>query len=222
MLRHPTKKELMAYAEGRMKGQISAKTGRHVAKCRRCSAEVNAIRASLEFVVGAPGLVPTEALTQGILAAARKERQAAGAAHGRGWLVFRAARGLACAAAVILVAMVSFHGALMSPEKQHMGRIADETSRGKIAKAPSAEDIRKTAVEVSTLAEAVSSRYDDASPSLQERQHRRTVLALDADLSAALVALQENPGCTRAGELVNANLQRQALALKKLYVERSL
>lgn len=222
MLRHPAKKELMAYAEGRMKGQISASIGRHVAQCKRCSAEVNAIRASLEFIMDAPGLVPTEALTQGILVAARKERQSMRSGHSRVRFVFRAAKGLACAAAVILVAMVSFHAALMSPEKHHTARISNETSRGKTAEKPSAEELQKTAVEVSTLAEAVSSRYDDGAPSLQERQHRRTVLALDADLSAALTALQENPGCTRAGELVNANLQRQALALKKLYVERSL
>jgi hypothetical protein len=110
---------------------------------------------------------------------------------------------------------------LASPQSGHAGGIAEETSR-KIARIPSPEEIHKTAVEVSTLAEAVGSRGDTVRLSLEERQHRRTVLALDADLSAALVALRENPGCRRAGDLVNANLQRQAQALKKLYVERSL
>ncbi len=221
MLRHPTKKELMAFTEGQMEGRISAKTARHVTKCKRCSGEVKGMRTSLEFMVEAPELAASEGLTSSILTAARRERRAVRMARSRRRVVFGVVKGLACAAAIVLVAAVSFRGALGASQGRHAGRIAQETSR-KIAKAPSPEEIRKTAVDISTLAEAVGSRGDASAQSLEERQHRRTVLALDADLSAALVALRENPGCRRAGDLVNANLQRQAQALKRLYVERSL
>jgi hypothetical protein len=46
------------------------------------------------------------------------------------------------------------------------------------------------------------------------------VLALHADRTAALAALKRNPGCARASRLVTANLEREAQALRTLYVEQ--
>ena len=59
-------------------------------------------------------------------------------------------------------------------------------------------------------------------PTLNELEHRRTASAISADIEAARAALARNPGCDRARRVVESNLQRQAQALKAVYVERSL
>ncbi len=220
MLGHPAKLELAAHAENLAHGcGICADLARHIASCETCAAEVKAITASLDFLSSAPAMNPSAESTAQLLLAARKERKTQRGHRSGLRTVYTAAKALACAAGIVLLASVTFRSALDG------GVSAPGTPAPRpqvVATAnPSAEEIRETASKIQSLALAVRTR-SDSSQSLWERQHRRVVLALDADRAAALAALESNPGCARASRLASANLMREAQALKTLYVERGL
>ncbi len=220
MLGHPSKLELLAYAEGLVDGHgISTATARHVAKCTVCAKEVAGIRTSMEFAASADALSPTDDLTSQILVAARSERRVQRRARGRTPLIML--KGLAYAAGIVLFSTFYFSHALGgAPAATHETQVA--VRQRTVATGPSPEEIRKATSEIHTLAAAVGSRTR-APRNLREWQQTRAVLALDEDLAAARAALQRNPGCELANRIVNSNIQRQAQALKTLYyVERSL
>ena len=127
------------------------------------------------------------------------------------------AKGLAGAAAVILVASLYFSATLDVeqrgiPEKRAAVRRAPEVSFDAISQA---------AAEVQALAAAVNAPSKSL-PTSWEQEYRRAAEVLEGDIAAALAALERNPGCARAVNMVNANLQRQADTLRTLYIERSL
>jgi len=220
MLGHPSKLELLAYAEGLVDGHgISSATARHVAACKECAKEVAEIRASIEFTASASALDPSEELTSQILVAARTERGVQRRARGHTALIML--KGLAYAAGIIAFSTLYFSYALgENPATSHTMRAS--TPARSVAAGPSPEEIRRATAEIQTLAAAVGS-HPKSPRNLREWQQTRAVLALDADLSAARAALQRNPGCERASRVISANIQRQAQALKTLYyVERSL
>ena len=220
MLGHPSKLELLAYAEGLVDGHgISTATARHVATCKDCAKEVADIRSSIEFAASADELHASDELTSQILVAARTERHIQRRARGRTPLIML--KGLAYAAGIIAFSTFYFSYALGdAPAASH--EVMVSPSQRTVSTGPSPEEIRKATTEIQTLAAAVGSR-PQAPRNLREWQQTRAVLALDADLAAARAALQRNPGCERASRLINSNIQRQAQALKTLYyVERSL
>jgi anti-sigma factor RsiW len=220
LLGHPSKLELLAYAEGLVDGHgISTATARHIATCKDCAKEVADIRMSIEFAASADELSPTDELTSQIMVAARTERGVQRRAHGRTPLIML--KGMAYAAGIVMLSTFYFSYALGdAPASSHEIRVA--AAPRPVASGPSPEEIRKATVEIHTLAAAVGSR-PSVPRNLREWQQTRAVLALDADLAAARAALQRNPGCERANRVVNSNIQRQAQALKTLYyVERSL
>ena len=220
MLRHPSKPELLAYAEGLIAGQgISTATARHIAACPVCAREVAAIRNSFEFTQAAGNLDPSDDLTRTILIAARRERQAPKRMHGRTW--FMTFKGLAYVASIALVSAVYFQFALGDRSTQPGPAMQAVAQDRPMAALPSPEELRKATEEIRALAAAVGVR-PGAPDSVREWRQTRTVLALNADLSAARAALDRNPGCERASLLITTNLRRQALALKSLYVERCL
>ena len=104
MLGHPSKPELLAYAEGLVdRRSISAATARHMSSCPVCTREVAAIRSSIEFAASANTLNPSEDSVSRILIAARSERKATRRARGgTPALVFK---GLAYAAGVAMSAV---------------------------------------------------------------------------------------------------------------------
>jgi len=220
MKRHPAKNELMYYAESLVaRRPIPAQLGGHIAGCRECQAEVAAIQSSLSFVHDAPQFEPTADFTQQLLMAARSERLVARQKSG-----FRPLRALVrtagYAAAVGLVCVVSYGTAL------HSVALHGEPAPGAASVAPvppalSPEAIAKAMAEIQALLPALS-LPSKTPPSLWELEHRRAVHALSRDIEAARAALERNPGCDRATRIVDSNLQRQAQALKALYVERSL
>jgi hypothetical protein len=220
MLGHPSKLELLAYAEGLVDGHgISTATARHVTTCKECAREVSAIRSSIEFTASANELSPSEDLTTQILVAARTERSTQRRAHGRTPLIML--KGLTYAAGIVALCTVYFSYALgdsLAARTEVRPTAPARTTAG----GPTPEELRKATAEIQTLAAAVGSRTDSPR-NLREWQQTRAVLALDADLSAARQALLRNPGCERANRVFNANIPRQAQALKTLYyVERSL
>jgi hypothetical protein len=219
--RHPMRYQLVAYAESLVdhRAPVSAFLAVHVTACPRCSAEVRQIRASFEFTAMAGLLEPSQDLTAQILMRARHERQE-NAAHRRSpW--WTACQSVVYGAALVAIAVLVFGMALRvstAPRLQPL-LLADSPAADTLA--PSAETLRKTASEIQALSAAV--RFSANKPvSASEREHRRAVSAMDADISAAQNALKRNPGCVRATHVVNANLQRQAETLRRLYVERAL
>jgi hypothetical protein len=181
---------------------------------------VGAIRSSLEFVVSAQGLEPSQDLSNRILEAGHAARRADQQAQRRLRVAVSLAKGAAFAAGLVMVATVSFRAAL-SDEAASTPPTRTSVARSARPVGPSPEEIRRAAVEIQTFAAAFGAR-GIAPRSLEELRHARTVAALDADLAAMRTALERYPGSERATRLMNANLQRQAKALKTLYMEQSL
>lgn len=223
---HPMRRQLVAYAESLVDPgtPVSAQIGAHVAQCRQCAEEVRAIRASLEFTAAAPGLEPSRNLTGEILRSARRERNAAKQQRQETSRIGAFLRGFTFLGATAAVAVLVFGFFLREAIPAQPARIAPAPATATASAAPampSAESLQKTAAEVRALAAAMR-EVPDRAPSPLELRQRRAVQAMDADIAAALTALERNPGCVRASHIVNANLQRQAQTLRNLYVERKL
>ncbi len=183
--------------------------------------EVEAIRASLEFVAQAPEVEASEELTAGILLSAQTARRAADARRQRRDAAATLVKSLASAAGIVVVASLYFGAALDTSGDGVPTPQAVSPAKWVADSGPSLEAIRKTVTDLQTLAAAVNAPSNKPA-TLWEREHRRAVHVLDGDIAAALAALERNPGCTRAANLVNANLERQADTLRTLYIERSL
>ncbi len=218
MLGHPSKPELLAYAEGLVDGRgISATTARHITTCPVCSREIAEIRASIEFTASAHDLDPAEDSISQILIAARSERKATRRA--RGGAPMLVLKGLSYVAGVAIVSAIVFKAGLGS---SHAAGISLSAGAVRATSASvSAEELRKATAQIETLTAAVGAR-PDAPQTYRVWQQAREVLALDAEMAAARAALQQNPSSERASKVMNSNLKRQANALKSLYVERSL
>jgi len=221
---HPRKHQLMDLAEAlvRRKTPVSAETARHVAQCRRCAIELRAMRRSIEFMDEARDLSPSQVLTAQILEAARREQRNR-LRSGRRTLVMTA-KTMTYAAALTVIATFVFSAALETGAAAPGSETA-LTSAVSGGSAPvtgqSKADLRKTTARIHALSAAFNSRPRD-SRSLREHEQLRAVLARGADISEALAALQQNPGCTRARYLVDTNLERQAEDLESLLAEQSL
>ena len=221
--RHPSQQMLYAYAENQVDGgaPVSAAMAAHITACPRCSKEVNAIRAGLEFAASAPPLEPSRELAPRILLAAAKQRAYRSRSRRRrstAWLAFRA---LAYTASMAVVAIIIFSVALSgaAPAGSAAATVAVEKPASRDLTV--AKSIEKTTAEIETLAAAV--RFSsNKSQTPHERRYLRRVNAIDEDINAALSALKRNPGCVRASHIVHANLERQAKTLRTLYAERTL
>lgn len=222
MKRHPAKPLLLAYAESLVdeRSQVSAAVAGHVARCPVCAREVQAMRDSLGFAADAPCIEPSETLTAGILFQAQSTRHAL-KTHRRRSATLTLIQGLACAAGIVLVATVYFSAALEAGNEGAVAAPVTSAAKQVAEMVPSIETLREAAAEIQTLSAAISAP-SGAPRTLWEREHLHAVRVLNADIAAALAALERNPGCTRATNLVNANIQRQAETLRTLYIERSL
>lgn len=221
MKRHPARNELIVYAESLVaRRPISAKTGAHVKDCPVCMAEVNAMRESLGFVFSAPALEPSSNLTQQILLAARKERQVLQQSRRRHPVLKMLVRATLQTAALAVIGAMCYFAALGSVPASCERAAVPATAAA--LPALSQDTLLKAAAEIQILLSAVNIHSSKTPPSFQELEHRRTVRALTADIEAARAALERNPGCDRATQIIDLNLQRQARTLKALYAERSL
>lgn len=220
MFGHPTKYELTEYAEALADGKpMPARIAGHVTSCASCKAEAEALSESFTFLASAPMLECAPGSAEQILMAASRVRQTQ-RAKGRFFRrAFVVAKGLACAAGIVLVAAWVFTTSLDEPASPIPAASSPAPSRIAAQPGPSAEELQRKASEIESLASAVNAQ--SAAPvSPWERQHRQMVMALQADRTAAFAALQRNPGCDRASRLVTANLEREAQVLRTLYVEQ--
>lgn len=213
----------MAYAENLVDGRnpISVQMGGHISNCPACAAEVEAMRFSCTLMRSAPALEPSSDFAAQLLLAARNERRIVEAHRLRNSVV-SAAKGIGYAAGFVIVCAVCFGLAINRGTAADAVQASVAAASQAIAEAaPSPEAIRRATAEVQTLTAAVCSSTREPA-NLWEREHRRAVSALGADIEAAKQALERNPGCARARRIMDTTLQRQAQTLKTLYVERSL
>lgn len=222
MRRHPAKHELFAHAEALEDGNrpISARIGKHVAGCRRCGAEVRALRTSLSAVSTAPVLEPSAASTVRLLHAARQERQAAQQESRPVRALCGLAKGLAAAAALIVVGAVSFRTVLDTPPSA-----ANAPARASAVSVsferPSEEAIRRAKEEAESLyaiSDAVRARnVQPRSP--QEHQYLRAIRAVEADIQEALLTLEQDPTNVRAWHVLNSKGEYREEMVKTYYFD---
>jgi hypothetical protein len=221
MIRHPAKSELMAFAERLVdkRGPIPARVAAHIKACSECRAEIQAMRSSLAFVDQAADLDVSCAFSVQLNLAVRAQREAMRKRRNRCRSVVAMTKGLAYVAGVVITATLCY-GAALSGQTPAQALPNALQARAPFA-GPSPEAIRKAAVEIETLAAAVT--YPAKRPrSLWEREYRRAVITFNDDLGAAAAALERNPGCARARNLIQTCMKRQADTLRTLYVERTL
>jgi len=220
MRRHPSPTDLMAYAEGLVDrcASFSIEIAAHVSACARCRAEVEAMGGSLRFAAEAAPLTPSDESAARILLAAQQTRRAL--PQVLPWArVWRPVRRVAALAAVMAL-VVTF--GFRSVPRQGNPVAASMSQESEPASLPAFSDrIREGAEEVQALA-AAAAFPANRSQSDWERAQWRTVQELDLDIAEGLAALEHNPGCTRAGRVVSANLERQADTLRTLYIHREL
>jgi anti-sigma factor RsiW len=224
---HPSARELFEYAELLADGAhiIPAAHARHVARCARCAAEVERIRASLAYVARSAALEPTEECTQRILAAARAARKRPSSRTRpvisglrTGWSITKA---FACAATVLLMAGVSFQAVLNQASSSSVS-VSRSPVTVLVSQNPvvSPQLVGKVSPEIGELASVLQKTSPKQTP--VEWRNRRLALAVREDITAASQALERNPGCERALDMMTLNLTRQADVLKTIYVERTL
>ncbi|HIJ72938.1 MAG TPA: hypothetical protein HPP83_02445 [Candidatus Hydrogenedentes bacterium] len=224
MLRHPTKHQLFDYAERLVDGRaaVSVKTAAHVGACNLCAAELDAMHRSLAFAAAAPDLEPSVSSNIDIMLAARGARRAVERRRNCRRSFVMLAKGLTCAAGLLLTMAVSFGAALHDGSATVHARSPKPATYQRVALAmPSPEAIQKTTAEIQTLAAAVNGQTKKPH-SLWERERLRVVQALNDDIAEVRAALEQNPGCRRAALLIHGNLERQAQTLRSLYTGRDL
>lgn len=217
---HPTKTALMAYAESLVDNQatVDAQLAAHVTSCKTCTREVEAVRQTLLVVGSVPEIEPTPEFTARLLMAASQQRKAPVTIRRRGVRVMAAlSKGAAVAASLAVVASIAFNAALGEPQSEVS--LAGTVVPAPIVSEPEVEmavDPGKVVREIQTFAAAVSAHQ--RSLGVWEREQWRSVVALDAELQAAMEALEQNPGCVRASAVYQTSLQRKADIVRSLYL----
>ena len=224
VLTHPTRRQLVAFAESLVdrRASVSALMASHVASCSGCAREVKRIRASLEIAALSPTPEPSRELTPRIIAQARNARR-------RQQASVRASSGIttlfkytASVSGIIVLAWFSFSAALDgTPVTAPLASVYATTSGMEETTAPTPGVLQQQTAVVRALSTAVSHQRD-ALLSPVDTGRRRMIEALDSDLSAALAALERNPGCVRANQVVHMSLERQLEGLRSLYLDRTL
>lgn len=226
MIGHVSRHELMAYAEGLVdhRAAFARSVAQHIHACAQCAAEVTSIRRSLEAVAAVPELEPSPASAEEILLAARRIRQSgdAGTPMRRGRWLSGALKGIGYAAALAVIVGTAFHAAIADPDP---AAPAGSLIPAALAATPKAADdatLQTATAQVQTLVTALTARPETAGRSEPDQARLRAVMRLDADIREAMTALEKNPACERAQQLVDANRRRQAETLRRLFVERNL
>lgn len=221
MTSHPSKNDLMAYAEslGSSASSLCAATAAHVSECAYCRAEVDKIQTTLSAVELAADIEPSRTWRASLMLAARNERRADAARAAR--LRTRLQKPVAAAAVFVLVAggaAILLRAGVTQPEPS---AVSEAGPQQRSAAFVSLDVLRQMSPEEEMLSDTVMS--EQRSPRNRwEQEKRRAASAFDDDIEEALIAFQSNPACVRASELVNANREKLKETLKALYVERSL
>jgi len=219
---HPTQRQLVAFAESLVDrhAPVSALMASHVADCPACAREVKQIRASFEIAALARLPEPSNELTQRIVVQARRQRSQrprnTDAVHSPFMKLAQIAAGVIATAAL---AYFSFANALsdITPDSAGALHATAAASRAHSEQAPP----KNHSDSLDALAGAVSLHQDlPASPHVLG--HRRLIELVNHDMSAALAALERNPGCIRANQVMVTSVELQIEGLRNLYLDRKL
>lgn len=217
--KHPSAADLLAHAEGQVdkRATLSVETANHVATCPRCLTEVEKARATLSLTAAAAPLEASNALRARIQLAARDERRRLNTGFRFRFDPFGRRTRWALATGLAALAMFASVNGLLE-DSNVAGPVG--MKRGPEG-AQSLERLRQSSPEEALLSAVVMSpQRIPRDP--WERAHRRAAETFDAEISEALAALERNPACVRAKQLVAADRERLKETLKTLYVERSL
>lgn len=215
---HPSDEELFDYAERLESGRVpfGSPIAAHVLQCRRCSDEVDTMRASLGMTRAAgalDALEPTDAMQASMLLAMKTHRHEE---RRHAWRQGVRAGLFAAAFAVTLGAVLR-----TTPEEPVAQNPQSVSRAGVQAASFSLDGLRTETPEEEVLEPALlSSSWKPENR--WERAQREAVEALDNDIEEALTALQHNPALVRAGAVINNNRELKRHKLKTLYAQRSL
>lgn len=221
VLGHPTQRQLVEFAESLVDKHVpvSALLAAHVANCPVCAEEVKKIRASFELAALARLPEPSNELTQRIIMQARQEKKNITAPVNQSVLsVSHLLQIAASIIAALALAYFSFGAAISDVGTDN--DISDDTSIAS-SEAVTEYTIQKEAATVEALSTAVSLQHKTPT-SPYDLGRRRFLNALDDDMSAARAALERNPGCARANEVMLTSVKRQLEGLRNLYLDRKL
>lgn len=221
---HPSKQALLAYAENLVdqREAIDRSLAAHLSACPQCKAEVALIQESLSFVASAPALDPAPDMAARILMAGNAERREVRREATPIRVALKIAQAASCAAALLLIMGLSFSAFLGAPESADARPVIDPSVPVVDGASRSPEALRQATVEVAaevrTLSEAVAGKRDGAATP-EALEEMRVVQSRDADIAAAVSALERNPNSVRATHVVHATLKQQAESLRNIYVE---
>lgn len=221
MVRHPTKRDLLTYAEGLIDGNVPAAIARHVARCPVCRSEVQSIRRSLETVSSADVLTPSTDLAQRIMIDARAARPRRNRFQRTVYRSLAIAKGTAFVFVLAATCAVWFTVSLSGAPVIGSGQPAAAPNAAESGVRIATDELHRATAEIETLAGAVIAREQRPS-SRREWHYARRLINVNAQLSAAQATLERNPSSPRAIQLVDAGLRRQRDALVTLIRERSL
>jgi len=220
--RHPSKYDLFAHAESVASGQpIDARLAAHLKNCARCHAEVEAIRSSLEVTGDLAPVEPSDDFAENILRKAHAERQRMGAPRHRSNPIAGALK-VSAIAATLLVAAALYFSAVSGPISFTDAPAIRPDAPAQLSAGAEDQRLQRTRSQIETLSGAVGARHSQESSDLILQEQRNALMEQEADISAAVSALETNPGSERARQVVNAAVKQQAEGLKQLYTDRNL
>jgi len=229
MKRRPNRGQMLDYAESLVDHKpLPAHVAGAIKRNDDAATEVDAIRETLAFMAEVPELEPSNDLTRAILLEARAARQPKRqAAYRRASALQAVVRGTVYTAAMSFVCLVVFSAAVYQPATD-AATATDSPAQAMEVRAAATPGmltpglLQQKAREVRTLTAVVGRESGDASTSPIEWRHLRSVSAVDNDITAALEALERNPGGERATKIVYSSLERKAESLREFYVDRNL
>lgn len=223
-LKHPTRTQLIAYAEALVdgRGPIFSGIARHLAECPQCSAEVEAICSSLRFLNSAPKIEPPKELSLEILKRAREQKRKV---EQNSIPVKKHSKLLTavCISIWLIIGYILF-GISYNPSlfENNPGSPNMFMQMASPKDQPTIEKNKEKDVwhEIELLGSALTPVFRN-SPGYSSRQ-LRSVSIIDRELECAQSALRKNPTCARANEILQKGVRQKAELLRQIYLERVL
>lgn len=236
---HPTSDTLFDFAEHIAAGRAlpPGDAARHVESCNPCREEIELARRSILAVSAVAELTPSRSRTAGLLLAARNERRVVQARMVRRRRVVRVSKGFSVAAAAVVTVQLAYNYGIApnTPQSSRLDKpeislnatplktlrpIAAAVVDQPFGEPPSVTWNNDGATE-DLLRAAIVSQPAGLRSAHQERTLRKMKM-LDADLDAAMKALEHNPALARAKTIVMTNSRQVTEELWDWYVKRPL
>ncbi len=223
-LKHPTRTQLITYAEALVdgRGPIFSGIARHLTQCPQCSAEVDAICASLRFLNSAPKIEPPKELTLEILKRAREQKNKIKQTkipikkHSHMLIAV-------CVSIWLIIGYVLFgvsYKPLLHENSMSRPDIPIQIASPKIQEPSNKTEEKDVWNEIELLGSALSPIFRNNTGYLSRQL--RSVSIIDRELESAHTALRKNPTCSRANEILQKGVRQKAELLRQIYLERVL